>query len=386
MNLHICLVSDQLLANYIPVIMDRPDQVHLVSSAYMVNKGMTARFRKMLEQQGFSVFQHDNMPDHDIGGIRRFAEQLWEAVDKQVPDDPAITLNLTGGNKLMTLAMWDVFKGIVERIVYTDTFNNCIEYLHDQTREPLRSVLDIPQYLQAYGVKFLQALSDDEEWLAAVNQRKPVSKYLAENAERLGDFIGVLNKLANDTLEEENHRLLLRYPTQYFRNPPRGIWRDALRQLQQSGLLKWDGDREVTFTNPETVRYLGGIWLEEYVYLIARDANPEHVACSVKINWDSSRNATNELDVILVHHNRMLVIECKTLRFGNDQQKDSDMVYKISDLGDDLRGLFGKTWLVSAREPTPRLLDRAKSRRLAVISAAGLKDLRRSILDWMDGG
>lgn len=38
MNIHICLVSAQLLANYIPIRMEQPDQVHLVSSAEMQRK------------------------------------------------------------------------------------------------------------------------------------------------------------------------------------------------------------------------------------------------------------------------------------------------------------------------------------------------------------
>lgn len=382
-DIHICLVSAQLLANYIPVMMHKPDQVHLVSSDHGVKQGWTARFEKMLQQQGFTVVRHTGMPDTDMQEIRDYAEKLGKKIEQAVPN-ATITLNITGGNKLMVLGMWEAFNGAVE-MIYTDTFHDCIEHLdaNTNTREPLRSVLDIPHYLQAYGVKYLSAESDDAGWLQAVEQRKSVSKYLAGNAERLGDFIGVMNKLANDAIETDNRSLVLMYPTQYLRHSPRGLWKDTLSILQRSNLIKWNCDREITFIDPDITRYLGGIWLEEYVYLIARDAKPEHVACSVKINWDNSRNATNELDVILVHNNRMLVIECKTLRFGNNQQKDSDMVYKLSDLGDELRGLFGRTWLVSARAPTQTLIERAKSRQLNIISPAALKTLRQEILTWM---
>lgn len=381
MNLHLCLVSDQLLANYIPAMMYQPDQVHLVSSAYVRHKGLTARFEKMLKQQGFSVVLHEGMPDTDMQQIRAFAEKLAQTIEQQAPN-AHITLNITGGNKLMVLGMWEMFDGAVE-MIYTDTFHQCIEHLHNQHREPLRSVLDIKRYLQAYGVRYLHAESDNPDWLEAIQQRKPVSKYLAENAEALGGFIGLINRLANEALEEENRQSILRYPQQFLTSPPRSIWREALLKLQNADLLVWDGNREITFPDAERTRYLGGIWLEEYVYLTARDANPEHVACSVKINWDTSHQATNELDIILVHRNRMLVIECKTLRIGNNTQKDSDMVYKISDLGDELRGLFGKTWLVSAREPDNHLTDRAKSRSLHIITPANLKNLRQQILDWM---
>ena len=35
MNIHIAIVSEQILANLIPVLMDRPDKVLLVASADM---------------------------------------------------------------------------------------------------------------------------------------------------------------------------------------------------------------------------------------------------------------------------------------------------------------------------------------------------------------
>lgn len=381
MNIHICLVSDQLLANYIPAMMYRPDQVHLVSSDYVRDKGLTARFRRMLQQQDFTVVEHDGMPDADMQQIRIFAEKLGKTIDQQVTD-AHITLNITGGNKLMVLGMWRVFDGAVE-VIYTDTFHHCIEHLESHHKEPLRSILDIRQYLQAYGVKYLNAQSDGAGWLAAVNERKHITKYLAENAVRLDGFIGVINWLAGNALEEENRQIVLKSPEQTLNRPARGSWREALLKLQKAGLIVWDGDRTLIFQDVERTRYLGGIWLEEYVYLTACDAQPEHVAGSVKINWESSNQTTNELDVILVHRNRMLVIECKTLRFGNSEQKDSDMIYKISNLGDELRGLFGKTWLVSAREPDNTLLERAKSRHLQVIAPVELKNLRREILKWM---
>lgn len=382
MHIHLCLVSDQLLANYIPILMAAPDQVHLISSEHVVKKGLTARFERLLKQRGFAVTLHNGIPDATMSAIRAYAETLWNTINSQVPN-AQITLNITGGNKLMVLGMWEVFNNAVERVIYTDTFHHCIENLHDQSKESLRSVLDIEQYLQAHGVKYLSAASENASWLEQVLARKATTKYLAEQALALDSFIGAINFLCQQALLKENNELVLAYPVQLLSTHPGRIWCEALLKLQNTHLLNWDGDKEITFIDVERTRYLGGIWLEEYVYLVARDAAPEHVACSVKINWDTSRQATNELDVILVHRNRMLVIECKTLRFGNNEQKDSDIVYKISDLGDELRGLFGKTWLVSAREPNDMAKERAKSRALHIIASSGLKDLRQEILQWM---
>lgn len=382
MNLQICLISDQLLANYIPVMMHRPDQVHLVSSDFVKSKGLTARFQRMLEQQGFTVVNHDGMPDSDMPSIRAFAQHLAQVIQQQSPN-AEITLNITGGNKLMTLGMWEEF-GEGVQVIYTDTQHQCIEHLHEQRTEPLASVLDVPHYLQAQGVRFVHALSDQTVWQEGVKARKTVSKFLAEHAEQLGDFVGMMNYLAYSAVDERNREAFLAAPKQVTRERLRPLERKALSAFQDAGLIQWDGEREVIFNDVESARYLNGIWLEEFAYLSAVEAGAEHVACSVKINWDKSRQTDNELDLILVHRNRMLVIECKTLRLGMNNQKDSDMVYKISDLGDELRGLFGKTWLVSAREPDAVLVERAKSRQLTIIAASNLKSLRSNIRAWME--
>ena len=382
MNLQICLVSDQLLANYIPVMMFTPDQVHLVSSKYVESKGLTARFVRMLEQQAIKVVLHGDMPDTDMQAIREYAQNLIHRIDQSVPN-ANITLNLTGGNKLMMLGMWEVFNGGVE-LIYTDTLNSCIEHLHNQRTTPLRSVLDIRRYLQAYGVRYVNAFSDEVSWQQQVLDRKSVTRYLADNAEKLGDFFGVINWLVYSSLEIRNREYFLRTQGTLLRSRPKGLWRTTMLMLQNAGFITWDGGLEVTFNDVESARYLGGIWLEEYAYLTAREAAVEHVACSVRINWEKSRQTTNELDLILVHENRMLVIECKTLRLGADERKDSDMIYKISDLGDELRGLFGETWLVSARKPDPVLTARAKSRRLHILAGGELKSLKKNLIHWMN--
>jgi hypothetical protein len=363
-------------------MMYQPDQVHLVSSAHVEKKGLTARLERMLQDQGMTVVLHDDLPDSDIQLIREFAHWLAQSIDQEAPN-ANITLNVTGGNKLMALGMWEVFNGAVE-VIYTDTFHQCIEHLHNNQKEPIESVLDVPTYLEAHGVRYIKALSDDDEWQDDVQSRKRLTNYIAKNAVSLGRLIGTLNYHVHNATEEIDRELVLTSPTQTMARRPNYLGCGAMDVLEKEGLLTWDGDKEFTFTDVESARYLGGIWLEEYTYLCAVEAGAEYIASSVKINWEKSRQTTNELDLILVHRNRMLVIECKTLRFGVNEQKDSDMVYKISDLGDELRGLFGKTWLVSARKPDHVLMARARSRQLSIIAEKELTELKRYITLWME--
>jgi hypothetical protein len=380
MHIHICLVSAQLLANYIPIRMDKPDQVHLVSSAAMQRNGMTARFQRMLQAQQIETIIHHDMPDSFIAAIHEYALELQETI-KATATDAQITLNITGGNKLMMLGMLEIFRPDVQRIIYTDTANNVIECLHDNTNEPLEAVLAIPEYLLAYGATYRKAASDDQAWQIRIGQRKPSTKYLALHAQELAGLIGTLNFLANNALSDNGEVLVT--PQQQLNDHPGGQWREALRKLAETQVFAWDGSKTITFGDAESARYVGGIWLEEYVYHIARDAQPDDVRTSVEITWDNSKNTRNELDVLITHNNRMLVIECKTLRLGRDFQKDSDILYKIDSLGADLKGLFGQTWLISAREPTSDMLDRASDRSIRILSPSQIKGLRQEILRWM---
>ena len=381
MSVHICIVSAQLLANYIPIKMECPDHVHIISSSKMQADGLTTRFKRMLDSQNIPYTVHENMPDFSMNEVHEYAVNLYEEIKNKTPS-AQLTLNITGGNKLMMLGLLEMLKDDVHQIIYTDTSHDLIEFVHNRTYKKLTSVLDVPQYLSAYGANYKKAVSADEQWLQAIKKRKKATKYLAENALELDSFISTLNALVNNALSDDGKSL--DDPTQIFNSSPKGKWREALKILVDSHILTWNQDKTINFLSVETARYAGGIWLEEYVYHIASDAKPDDVRSSVEITWDSSKNTKNELDLLVVHNNRMLVIECKTLNFGKSSEKNSAALYKIDSLGSNLTGLFGEKWLVTAREPTEDMKNRAKSQKVNIISPSELKRLREKITNWME--
>ena len=48
---HVCLLSDQLLPNLSPIIMERPVRVYLVATAEMAAKGRDKRMRRLLRRE-----------------------------------------------------------------------------------------------------------------------------------------------------------------------------------------------------------------------------------------------------------------------------------------------------------------------------------------------
>ncbi len=84
--------------------------------------------------------------------------------------------------------------------------------------------------------------------------------------------------------------------------------------------------------------------------------------------------------MLACHLNQLLFIECKTLRYTNES--DNDIAYKVGSLGQDVRGLFGQTWLLSARKPTDTLKARATKARIRIIGPDELPKLRDIVMEW----
>lgn len=385
--IHLCLISDNLPANLIPVLMDRPAQVYLLASGEMSRKGLTRRFQELLQKRGIAARVRENVPTAGLRELldyaRRFAGELTAA-----HADRAVVLNATGGNKLMALAFVEVFR---ERpnveIIYTDTQHRVVESLtkQDHPTRPMPGVLDVPTYLAAHGLAWRSALSADPVWRSRAEARKPLSQWLAHHADGLEGFLGALNALARAALDKRGETLTA--PAQHFQRPPRGYWRRAIERIAAANLIAWAGGAEIRFRDAEAARYLNGFWLEEYAWRIVRDENPDDVQAGVEGTWEGNRAdpSRNEFDLLTVHGNRMLVAECKTARFGREERRDQDILYKLDSLGRTTGGLFGRRLLLSARPLPHSTLNRARSQGIEVIQGADLGKLGDYVRAWMRG-
>lgn len=366
MHIHICLVSAQLLANYIPIRMDKPDQVHLVSSLDMQKKGLTTRFETLLARGGFTSVTHTGMPDAGMAEIQRFTRVLYDKVTQAYPT-ARITVNITGGTKLMSVAILDIFSAAGHAIIYTDTAKDTLERVHNCGLEPLPAVLGIEEYLLAYGAKLYDSASSHAEWQTRAFNRRAAAELLARATQdkKLKTLITVLNAMVMNALSPNGDELLV--PEQAFKFPLTAEQLKLVKLLAEQGLFTLHKNRlSVTFLDAERTRFICGHWLEEYAWHIAEQTGLNEVACGVEIDWENSRTC-NELDVLAVHNNRLLIIECKTVRFSDDRQKSNNTLYKINSLGESLRGLFGQKVLLSAWGVSPTMLDRAKTQGIKIL-------------------
>jgi hypothetical protein len=385
MKIHVAIVSDQTLANLIPAFMERPDLVYLVTSRQMAERGLDQRLARLLTQDAIAVEIRPDAPEVGLAAIHEYAYALAEAIEEKHPG-AEIVLNATGGTKLMAFGFIDAFRDIGARIIYTDTAHRRIECLPASKESllqpvPMVDVLNVPRYLAAQGFRVSGAISDDPEWCKRAAARKPACKYLGQNAAAIQDFIGALNALADRALGGGETLL---EPRQAFSRVPWGSWAAALHQLASASLLRWqEGTAEIEFLDDESARFLHGGWLEEFAWHVLKDNGAFDVRLGVTGAWESGRNSKNEFDVLATQGNQLLFIECKTLR--HREESDTSLAYKVDSLGQDARGLFGATWLITAREPSPALHERAKQAHIRIFGPNDLPKLRDPVRRWLEG-
>jgi hypothetical protein len=388
--IHLCLVSERPLANLIPVLQYRPEYVALGVTATMEQKGED--FRRLLLSLEYSEEQIITypVPEQGIEPIREAALVIGADLQQRFPGC-SIAYNATGGTKLMALGFAELLAGGANLVFYTDTAQDRIEFVYPrQPSEAMSSVLGIEVYLRAHGKRLRRAASDDPAWRQRAQDRKPLSKWLAGHAEELEPLFGPLNALAMQALEQNRRRGLpprIAQPEQRFHTRPRGIWLEALERMARHGCCQWDAARPETlyFHDPEGALYLAGGWLEEYVWHIVADAGPEEVKAGVEFTDMARRGeeVRNELDCIAAHRNRLLLIECKTGKMGQNSEKDAGIVYKLDSIAHDM-GLFQQRLLVSARALDDSTRARAKAEEIVIVEVAGLKQLRDTVMRWME--
>ena len=394
--IHVCLLSDQLLPNLIPILMERPRRVYLVATDEMKARGRDARMQRLLRRENIEVRVRPRAPSTGIDAVRGAAHKLAQEL-KNAEADKTIVLNATGGTKLLSMGFVEVFRDQLEgyplRIIYTDTEHRSIETLVPRERPatPMESVLDVPSYLAAQGMVLEPAVSDDDRWRSGVETRRDVSEYLASNCEALGPFLGALNKAVHGDGRSPGALLpngagLTGRAQQFGRSRPQGLWREALTRIADAGLLWWDGDRELRFDSVESARYLGGHWLEEFAWLAARSTGLQDIRGSAIGRWESQSGAaapTNEFDLLAVHDNRLLLLECKTGRLDAGEQA---VAARLESLGRNAGGLFGSSLLVSARELPETMKGRCRSLGIRFLEQGAIGGLADCIAHWRDTG
>ncbi|RMF21206.1 MAG: DUF1887 family protein [Deltaproteobacteria bacterium] len=391
MDVHVCLLSDQLLANVIPFLQEGPSGVALVVTPEMASRPHAERLRRFFEERATRVESYHDAPSAGLNEILAYASQLAGDLQDHFGPDARFVLNATGGTKLMalgfTVAFQQAFPEDKLRIIYADTQHGQIETIVPTAAGPtvMENVLDVPTCLQVQGAQYRRARSDDSEWIERAAARRSTTLCLARDAAKLADFFGILNAAVDSALSPHGKLVA---PKQPLPRPPKGLWMEAMKLCAKAGVLEWNpGQSDLRFTCAEGAQYVRGGWLEEFVWLAANDCAPFDSRSGVTVTWESEQKRDaprNEFDLACVHRNRMLLVECKTQKKASMQSEDlSSILYKFDSLARAAGGVLVTKWLVTVNELSPRGSERARQNDIKVLTGPDLRYFRDAVRAWM---
>jgi hypothetical protein len=390
-TLHIMLASGENLPNLIPAIANLPNDLTFKANAALIltSKFMREKARTLkmaLEFTGVNtVSVHpDDCPDHDLAQLRQWAKARAEEIAGNYHDNRRI-VNLTGGNKLMTLAFFEAFQGKTTELIYCDTEHDRIEYLRDDQADPRLpvNILKLKPYLAAQGFR----LRENDTDVQGIRQRTDLTRKLAEAAPRISGLIQALN---GAFFEYDKPGALVGIVETDRLNPEE---KNLLADIQQLNLLEGRQLKKAS-----AARYLGGGWLEEWCWVIGQEleqADPgrrlsrDRWGISQKIDAFENTRATlyplNELDTVFIHRNRMLLIECKTGVQLSETGKGQDILNKLEALGQHVSGRLNTKWLLTARSlsPNAQVKQRAEHYGIRIVKPEELKNLKTMVQEWM---
>lgn len=386
MHIHICIVTGQPMANLIPIMQEKPEHIILLCTPQMQTD--SEQFRKTLIFAGWAEDCIHTMPLNE----ERFDDlhnRATEGENKLISQFPKaqFTYNASGGTKPMALALFDVFKAR-HRVIYTDTQHHEISVLAplNHPPEPQKSVISMEVALHAENKLVQSTSSSQQTWQQGVFHRKRLTQRLAEYAASSPKLIGVLNGISHSAIRDE-----FKHPTSIKLK-----WdklQDVLETAEDLGLLEYNtANSVVEFANKDAALYLGGFWLEEYIYQEAQSLDFDEVACGVEIGdaTKTQANITNEIDLIITHNNQLLFIECKTSKMD----KEAEMIYKLDSLANQAGGTFASMLLISAQPMNHRNRDgyvvdakaRAKNHKIRCAAAAEILNINQTLQRWKDKG
>jgi len=197
-------------------------------------------------------------------------------------------VNLTGGTKMMSLAVHDFFKDKHAEFYYVPLGKN--EYYNLETGEktPFNYRVNLREYFSLYGIRF---------------ESKAEDTFAHPESETMGIFESV----------QKSHFYL-----------PKKLW-----EAQKAA-------------TPELRRYLGGEWFEEFSYFKLKEGfnlRDEDIAVSLKIYRENeSTKNDNELDIAFMFNNVLYVVECKVTMTGYGRDTKlvvDDYLYKLAAISKD---------------------------------------------------
>jgi len=377
-RISVSLISDQTLPNLL-VLSSFPglDFHVLVSSPAMQKKGADKALivASGIPQELFRIILVD---ENNLLDIRFKLDRLMSELETGPRD--SFVVNITGGTKIMSLAVFNYFSGLPSQIVYVPAGKNAYAEIHPRSipETTIETRVSLKQYLDCYQVRMGSQGGDyamDEEFT-----QKFFDKFLA--------FDEAQKSLLNDFRKFRDEKKLMRdggvkvWQKLEIEEQSAREWLELAASFLQE--IEWPGGFPLS---KNQLRYLSGDWFEEWVAQRVRNhmkLAPSHILRSLHVQ---KNDAPNELDVAFTHANKLYIVECKTSIYDPESGRNllDEALYKANSIRKDL-GLFAQSYFFTLSQKgegkdmvKPHHELRAKAMGLTLLALDEVKELEKHL-------
>ncbi|UJP06369.1 MAG: DUF1887 family CARF protein [Nitrosomonas sp.] len=368
---HLILVSAQPIPNITPMLDDavKPKKVIMLVSPDMQERARA--LETIFKPRGISV---ESCAIADPWNAEQVSDKVLDILCHYPDGD--IALNATGGTKLMSIAACEAFRSANAPIYYVHPRYDRLLWLSPKLPpHELAGRLKLKDYLMAYGADQVDIPAGVQSVPRAIQE---LTHQLLAGINRYADELGTLNYLA---YQADNPRLNAKID--HTRQARPMLW-ELLELFENAGICRLE-HRMISFPDQSARFIANGGWLEMHTYAacfqLKQKCGIQDVACNIVIQRHPAGKTAvkNEIDVGLIHANRLHLIECKTKHV----EKNSDMLYKLDSLRDLMGGLQGRVMLISFNSLDKASRARASELDIALCCHSDLKHLQQHLANWI---
>lgn len=331
-TLIVLLVSDQTIPNVLFMkwfFREYPEtaaDILFVTTKDMNKKNKSECIRNALKSAaGYCVGNSEDIVV-DENDISDTTQKLSAILAGSVQYDSYI-VNITGGTKLMSLAVWSFFQERVTAKIFYQPVHSPLQQLYPDRHEyQVKELIGLQEYLTAYGI----SADYDNVCLRDWEYNKNVYHNLVEKNRTVINGLVILQNVPYfaNKLKKKQVDFTRIDELQFADKDGRGI--EGITRNSVCRILS-DFSFDPAAVYHSDVKYITGGWFEEFVYQKLKRDN-EIQDGKIALNVGITKNKVeNELDVIYIDNgNSLHVVECKSFVDGaTGSEVLSNAIYKL---------------------------------------------------------
>lgn len=288
-------VSTQVFPVVVTALTLKPYRVVLLSTSKV--KMYSEFIRRALTIHGIETEEKEINP-YSFSSIKEAVKDI---------SDPVFLLNC--GTKFTAISLYRISGG--KNTFYYLPNGELVDFNGRKIAKIPENLIDVETHAKIYGFE----IAEERQDFKRIRERRELTEAIASN-ERIVPF------------------LLRLFHTGSARIFPQEILKLALKH----GVLAYRGGKIVALDR----EYIGGKWLEEFVFNRLIDMKFSDVRTGVKVKW-YGKDVFNEIDVMATKNNFLYLFSCKSGKNVNDIIKH---LYELEELTERIGGDFGRSYLV----------------------------------------